>query len=68
MHPQTHPTILEYVSDRSFGPRHATLIDPANQTPEVAANRAQIAIEAGSKMIMVGGSTNTPDEKVHATV
>ena len=68
MRPQTHPTILAYVSDKSLGPRHATLIDPANQNPEVAANRAQIAIEAGSKLIMVGGSTNTPDEQVHATV
>ena len=68
MRPETHSTILEYVVDDSQGARHATLIDPANQTPDVASQRAQIAIEAGSKLIMVGGSTNTPDEQVHATI
>ena len=68
MRPQTHVTVVDYITSQSSGPRHAILIDPANQSPEVAANRAQIAIEAGSKLVMVGGSTETPDEQVHATV
>ena len=47
--------------------RHIILIDPAEQTPEIAAIRALIAIEEGSKMIFVGGSTDTPNEIVHST-
>jgi phosphoglycerol geranylgeranyltransferase len=47
--------------------RHIILIDPAEQKPEIAANRALIAIEEGSKMIFVGGSTDTPNEIVHST-
>ena len=68
MLPQSHPTVLDYVAETLPFARHATLIDPANQSPGIAANRAIIAIEAGSKLIMVGGSTNTPDEQVHNTV
>ena len=47
--------------------RHIILIDPAEQEPEIAVNRALIAVEEGSKMIFVGGSTDTPNEIVHAT-
>jgi phosphoglycerol geranylgeranyltransferase len=47
--------------------RHIILIDPAEQEPEIAANRALIAIEEGSKMIFIGGSTDTPNEIVHST-
>ena len=68
MLPQSHPTTIDYITTQFSGPRHATLIDPANQSPEEAANRAQIAIEAGSKLIMVGGSTDTTDDQVHSTV
>ncbi len=59
--------LLNYVLDRSFGCRHITLIDPGKQTSETATRRAIAAIEAGSKMIFVGGSTDTPDETVHQT-
>ena len=47
--------IGEYMRDRSSGTRHAIVIDPADQTPEVAANRAMAAVNAGSRMILVGG-------------
>jgi Predicted phosphate-binding enzymes, TIM-barrel fold len=59
--------LLSYVLDRSHGCRHITLIDPGKQSAEIAAQRAILAIEAGSKMIFVGGSTDTPDEIVHNT-
>ena len=32
--------VLAYVCDRSGGARHAILIDPADQPPEIAAKRA----------------------------
>jgi len=59
--------LLSHVLDRSYGCRHIILIDPGKQSAEVAANRAVIAVEAGTRMIFVGGSTNTPDEIVHET-
>ena len=60
-------SILSYVTKKVGKTRHVTLIDPDKQTPEIAAERACIAVEAGSEMIFVGGSTDTPDEIVHAT-
>lgn len=51
----------------SFGPRHILLIDPDKQEPEIAAQRAMVAVELGSSMIFVGGSTDTPFEQVEAT-
>ena len=59
--------LLNYVLDQSRGCRHVTLIDPGKQSAEVATRRAIAAIESGSKMIFVGGSTDTPDEVVHET-
>ena len=47
--------------------RHIILIDPAEQEPETAANRVIIAVEEGSKMVFIGGSTDTPNDIVHAT-
>ena len=60
-------TVLEKVCRPTERARHITLIDPAKQTPEVAAQRAMLAVECGSAMIFVGGSTDTPDKEVHAT-
>ena len=60
-------TVLEKVCRPSAVARHITLIDPAKQTAEVAAQRAMVAVECGSSMIFVGGSTDTPDDVVHAT-
>ncbi len=64
---RTDSTTLEYVTSSSQNTRHITLIDPAKQDPNTAANRAMVAVECGSSMIFVGGSTDTPDEIVHAT-
>ena len=61
-------TICEYMCDRTSGTRHAIVIDPADQTPEVAANRALAAAHAGSRMILVGGSSGTDMDNVHATI
>lgn len=60
-------TVLEKVCRPGRGARHITLIDPAKQSAEIAAQRAMLAVECGSKMIFVGGSTDTPDDVVHAT-
>ena len=59
--------MLENVQRTTEGARHITLIDPAKQSPDVAAQRAMLAVECGSKMVFVGGSTDTPDDVVHAT-
>ena len=63
-----HHDLLSWVCTDDFGTRHATLFDPADQSPEEAALKAQVVIEAGSRMILIGGSTNTPEEKVHSMV
>ena len=58
---------LDYLSSFRNRTRHATLIDPEEQTPEEAAKIVQIAIEAGTELILIGGST--PNKKsVHETV
>ena len=59
---------LRYVTNTNGEPRHAILIDPADQTPEMAAKRCMAAISAGSSMVLVGGSTGTDMENVHNTV
>jgi len=59
--------LLNYVLDRSQGCRHITLIDPGKQSSEIATRRAIASINAGSRMIFIGGSTDTPDEVVHDT-
>ena len=58
----------EYVCRPRSGTRHAILIDPADQTPEVAAKRCVAAVSAGSSMILVGGSTDTDMDNVHETI
>ena len=59
--------LLNYVLDQTIGCRHITLIDPGKQSAKTATRRAIAAIESGSSMIVVGGSTDTPDEVVHET-
>ena len=59
--------LMNYVLDRSQGCRHITLIDPGKQSSEIATRRAIAAIESGTNMIFIGGSTDTPDEIVHET-
>ena len=60
--------VLSHVCDRSAGTRHAILVDPADQTPELAAKRCVAAVSAGSQMILVGGSTGTDMGNVHDTI
>ena len=59
---------LRHVADTSGGARHAILIDPADQNPEMAAKRCVAAVSAGSRMVLVGGSTGTDMANVHNTV
>ena len=47
--------------------KHITLIDPDKQPPDVAAQRALIAVECGTSAIFVGGSTDTGSNIVDAT-
>jgi phosphoglycerol geranylgeranyltransferase len=61
-----HGSVLAHIV-ADVGPRHALLIDPAKQAPDVAARRALAAVERGSRLILVGGSTDTPDDVVHST-
>lgn len=49
------------------GTKHITLIDPDKQSPEVAAQRALVAVECGTSAIFVGGSTDTGSNIVDAT-
>ena len=60
--------LREYVCRPRSGTRHAILIDPADQTTEVAAKRCVAAVSAGSSMILVGGSTDTNMDNVHDTI
>ena len=60
--------LADYMCDTSSGTRHSIVIDPADQTPDIAANRALAAAHAGSSMILVGGSSDTDMENVHATI
>ncbi len=45
-------TVLAKVCRPSSTARHITLIDPAKQSPDVAAQRAMVAVECGSKMVL----------------
>ena len=58
----------DYMCETTGSTRHAILIDPADQTPDVAANRAMAAAHAGSALVLVGGSSDTDTDNVHATV
>ena len=60
-------SVLSYITDTKGRVRHITLIDPDKQSPQTASDRACVAVEAGTSMIFVGGSTDTHDEIVHAT-
>jgi len=52
---RSEETTLEYTTNCHGKTRHVTLIDPAKQDPNTAANRAMVAIEASSAMSFVGG-------------
>ena len=65
---RTDSPTTQYVCSDVLGARHAILIDPADQTPDMAAKRCLAAVAAGSSMVLVGGSSGTDMENVHETV
>ena len=50
------------------GTMHMTLLDPAKQSPDRAAEMAAVAQEMGTDAIMVGGSTDVTQENLDATI
>ena len=60
--------ILSQIIKKEEQSKHAILIDPADQTPDVAAKRCLAAVNAGSSMILIGGSSNTDTKNVDDTV
>lgn len=50
------------------GKAHMTLIDPDRQSPETSGRLAAQASEAGTDVVMVGGSTGVTQEKTDATI
>lgn len=62
-------SITEHIKKQvQEGPLHFSLIDPDKQTPSEAGTLAAQADEAGSAVIMVGGSTLLSQQQVDATV
>ncbi|MCD6107867.1 MAG: geranylgeranylglyceryl/heptaprenylglyceryl phosphate synthase [Thermoplasmata archaeon] len=60
---------LDYIYKKlTENPIHFTLIDPEKQPPEDAGEIAKIAENAGTDLIMVGGSTITSQQMVDETV
>ena len=47
---------------------HFTLVDPENQTPAEAGNRAALCKSYGTDAVMIGGSTVPTREVVHETI
>ena len=61
--------VLDYILERvSRGKVHMTLIDPEKQPPRAAASLAEMACDAGTDAIMVGGSTGVTQDAMDATV
>jgi phosphoglycerol geranylgeranyltransferase len=67
MRPSAHPDIISHVRAHA-GAGHVILIDPDDASPDVAAQRCVAAVAAGSRLIFVGGSSNTDEDNVHPTV
>ncbi len=60
---------MDYITKKlKETPLHFTLIDPEKQTPEKAGKTAKIAENAGTDLIMVGGSTISSQQMVDETV
>ena len=61
--------VIDYIKNKIRNEKmHMTLIDPAEQSAEEAANMAKEAYEAGTSAIMIGGSTDLSIEKVDETI
>ena len=63
-----HHPVQDHLTSTHRGCRHALLIDPVEQSPEIAADRAQTAVICGTQLILIGGSTDTSGGSVDATV
>ncbi len=60
--------VKQYLLERiERGTLHMALIDPDRQTPEEAGKLATIAKDAGTDVIMIGGSTGVTSENLGAT-
>lgn len=60
--------VKQYLLDRiAKGTIHMALIDPDKQSPEEAGKLASIAKDAGTDVIMIGGSTGVTSENLGAT-
>ena len=60
-------SVLEHLRS-SPHPGHILVIDPDDQTPEMAAKRSIACVLAGTRCIFVGGSTAVDGTPVHDTV
>jgi phosphoglycerol geranylgeranyltransferase len=61
--------VTDYIYERvKKGTMHMTLLDPAKQDPEQAAEMASVAEGMGTDAIMVGGSTGVTQENLDATI
>jgi len=61
--------VKDYIYERvKKGTMHMTLLDPAKQTPERAADMAAVAQDMGTDAIMVGGSTDVTQDNLDATI
>jgi len=61
--------VKDYIHERvRGGTMHMTLLDPAKQSPERAAEMASVAEGMGTDAIMVGGSTGVTQENLDATI
>jgi phosphoglycerol geranylgeranyltransferase len=61
--------VIDYIMEKlEKKPLHFTLIDPENQSPQKAGEMANIAENAGTDLIMVGGSTIVSQQMVDETI
>lgn len=62
-------TVKDYIYEKvKKGTLHMTLLDPAKQSPERAAEMAAVAESMDTDAIMVGGSTGVTQENLDATI
>jgi phosphoglycerol geranylgeranyltransferase len=61
--------VLNYLNSKLKREKlHFTLIDPARQSAQIAADIAKTVVNAGSDAIMVGGSTGVTEELFETTI
>lgn len=62
--------VWKYLEDRLNEPKklHFTLIDPAEQSPELAGKLAQLAERARTDVVLIGGSYSVKQKKLDETI